>query len=204
MKIGKFIVIEGPDKSGKSTLCQSVYDYINSTRNCILVKDPGSTEVSDKIREILRTTPIDDDLCMFLLFSASRSDMVASKIIPALYEGKIVISDRFCLSSIIYQGLMHGISLDVINYINNLTTRNISPDLQIILDIDNNYQPGLDECDKKFYGNRANKLYKTAYEYAVANTHHVNADASKLEVFHEAKYHIDKLLGDDNEVKRNT
>jgi len=111
MASGKFITIEGPDGSGKSTQARLLAEYLGKrNRSIVLTREPGGTFLAEKIRGIL----LDPDTggmapeAEVLLYAAARAQHVAEIIRPALAAGKWVISDRFVDSSIAYQGYGRG------------------------------------------------------------------------------------------------
>ncbi|MCK9279046.1 MAG: dTMP kinase [Melioribacteraceae bacterium] len=134
-----FISFEGLDFSGKSTQVELLKEYFeNKGEDVLLIREPGGTSISEKIRDILLDKKnsqmhIETEL---LLFTASRAQLVNEVIIPALDEGKIVISDRFHDSSIAYQSYGRGISLDFVLDLQNYIIRNVVPALTFFIDID--------------------------------------------------------------------
>ena len=100
-----FISIEGFDGTGKSTQASILKKNLDDLSiDSTLVREPGSTSFSEKIREILIENTEIETLTELLLFQASRSELVKKVIIPNLESGKVVITDRFSDSSIAYQG----------------------------------------------------------------------------------------------------
>lgn len=135
---GKFITFEGPDGSGKTTIIKKVYDMLvkkyNNQKEIIITREPGGTNVSEKIREILVNEEI-DKTTEALLFSASRAEHVFKKIIPSLNENKIVLCDRFLWSSLAYQGHFKGLGMKEVLQINKFAIKNLWPDLIIYIDV---------------------------------------------------------------------
>ncbi|MFA5793872.1 MAG: dTMP kinase [Candidatus Brocadiia bacterium] len=138
MKQGKFIVIDGPDGSGKSTQVKLLAGYLKRRgHNVCVVREPGSTAISEQIRRILldtrnkRMTPETE----LFLYMASRAQLVADVIIPALRLGKTVIADRFLSSTIAYQGYGGGINRNSIMQMCEIATCGLKPDALVILDI---------------------------------------------------------------------
>ena len=139
MKKGLFITFEGLEGCGKTTQAKMLSDFLIEKRiPSIYTKEPGGTKIGDKIRKILLDQKNDgmDYKTEMLLFLASRAENVRLIILPALKEGKLVISDRFYDSTTAYQGYGRGIDLKIINYLNSLVVRTAIPDLTFILDID--------------------------------------------------------------------
>ena len=135
---GRFIVIDGPDGCGKSTQIKLLGQYLRKQgKRVLVVRDPGSTPISEGIRKILlnprykEMTPLTE---LFLYF-ASRAQLVDQIIRPALSKNTIVISDRFLSSTIVYQGYAGNIGADKIRKIWAEVSGNFIPDITIILDV---------------------------------------------------------------------
>ena len=133
-----FITFEGIDGSGKSTQLKYTADYLKGLgKEIICLREPGGTELSEKIREILLSSENKiNAISELLLFEAARADLCSSVIIPALKAGKFVLSDRFFDSTTAYQGYGRKIDLNTINLLNSLSSMNIKPDLTFYLKID--------------------------------------------------------------------
>jgi dTMP kinase len=133
-----FITFDGSDGSGKSTQQKRLgHSFQSQGYEVVLCRDPGSTALGNKIRHILlhgHELRIDNKTEMFL-FMAARAQMVEEVIRPALKAEKVVISDRFLLSNLVYQGYAGGIPLNTLETIGRIAVENIVPDLAIILDI---------------------------------------------------------------------
>ncbi len=135
---GKLISLEGIDGCGKTTLRQQLSDYLQDKYEVLILREPGGTEVSEKIREILldvRNTGIRPRTEAFL-YATARSQLVEELILPALQEGKIIIADRFLDSTIAYQGYGRGIDIEFLKVLNLLCTGGLKPDLTLLLDIE--------------------------------------------------------------------
>lgn len=133
-----FITFEGIDASGKSTQVKLLENYlINQNKKVIVVREPGGTNLSEKIREILLSKENFNMVkeCEIFLFSASRAQLVREVIIPKLREGYIVISDRFHDSTTAYQGLGRDISMEDVRVIHKIAIGDCIPDLTFFLDI---------------------------------------------------------------------
>lgn len=133
---GLFITFEGNDGSGKSSAIQAVYDeLVKQGYDVILTREPGGSKIAEKIRTIILDT---DNLGMdskteALLYAASRREHLVKKIIPALESGKIVLSDRYIDSSLVYQGIARGIGVEEVYNLNQFAIDNYLPDLTIML-----------------------------------------------------------------------
>jgi dTMP kinase len=133
-----FISFEGIDFSGKSTQIELLKDYlVEHNKKVEILREPGGTEISEKIRNILLDNK---NQVMFaeaelLLFSASRAQLVREKIRPYLQKGIYVISDRFHDSSTAYQGYGRGVPLDIVNNVHDLAIGETIPELTFFIDI---------------------------------------------------------------------
>ena len=131
-----FISIEGFDGTGKTTQASILKKNLDDLNiDSILVREPGSTSFSEKIREILKENTEIETLTELLLFQASRYELVKKVIIPNLETGKVVITDRFSDSSVAYQGYGGGLDIKLIETLNNISTSNLKPDLTFLLDL---------------------------------------------------------------------
>lgn len=138
MKCGKFIVIDGPDGCGKSSQVKLLSQYLRKKGHSILVvRDPGSTSISEGIRRLLLNPHYKKmtSLTELFLYFASRAQLVDEVIKPALKENKVVISDRFLSSTIVYQGYAGKIGVGNVERIWRMTTGGFEPDMTIILDV---------------------------------------------------------------------
>lgn len=152
---GKFIVFEGPDGSGKTTIIKKVKEILENKDYFIsYYREPGGTDISEKIRSII----IDNDNHMMdskteaLLFASSRAQLVAEKILPDLKAGKIVICDRFVMSSLLYQGLGRSLGVENVKSINDFATGGLKPDLTLFFNID--YKTALERKRANFSPDR--------------------------------------------------
>jgi len=135
---GWFITFEGIEGCGKTTQAAMLADALKGKGfDVILTREPGGPPVSEAIRKIL-LDPVYSEMLPeteMLLYMASRSQHTGQIIIPALKEGKIVISDRYYDSTIAYQGAARNLDLSIIETITAFATFNTDPDLTILLDL---------------------------------------------------------------------
>jgi dTMP kinase len=134
-----FITFEGIDLSGKSTQAKLLYDYLRKKKKkVIIVREPGGTVVSERIRDILLDKKLTKmfSLTEFLLFSASRHQLTEEIIKPHLKKGYIVICDRYFDSSTAYQGYGGKIEMSIIKEINKIASNKLNPDMTFFVDID--------------------------------------------------------------------
>ena len=136
--MGLFITFEGGEGCGKSTQSRLLLKKLEQ-RNVpvVLTHEPGGTALGNELRKTLkrkRDSSISPQAELFLL-AASRAQLAAELIRPALEEGKVVLCDRFTHSTMVYQGYGRGLDFTAIKMVNNMATRNLNPDLIILLDI---------------------------------------------------------------------
>ena len=135
---GKFVVIDGPDGCGKSTQTKLLHKYLtDKNKKVCLLREPGGTTISEKIRKVLLDTKnykmtVETEL---FLYMAARAQLVEEIIKPALNKGKIILCGRFLSSTIVYQGNAGGLGKKTIEQIGKIATQNILPDITIILDV---------------------------------------------------------------------
>ncbi len=137
---GLFVVLEGPEGAGKSTLARALSALLAAEAGedrVVLTREPGGTPTSDAVRDVLLDTRFDmAPLTEFLLYSASRAQHVEQVIRPALDAGKAVICDRFSGSSVAYQGAGRGVDAAFVRELNARVSQGCIPDLTILVDID--------------------------------------------------------------------
>ena len=137
MSRGFFLVLEGPEGAGKSTLAAALAARLNTDGlDPALVREPGGTPVAERIREVLLDPahPMEPVSELFL-FLAARADLVARVIRPALAAGRVVIADRFQLSTEAYQCGGRGLDLQLFRAANRAATGGLQPDLTLVLDL---------------------------------------------------------------------
>ncbi len=138
MERGKFISLEGIDGCGKTTLKEQLEDYLGGKYELLIVREPGGTQISEKIRAMLLDIRNDGMMASTeaFLYAAARSQLVEELIRPALAAGKMVIADRYMDSTIAYQGYGRGLDIKFLQELNMLCTAGLKPDLTLLLDID--------------------------------------------------------------------
>ena len=135
---GKFIVLDGPEGSGKSTQTQRLKSALESEGLEVLaVRDPGTTRVGEKVRAIL-LDPAHGEItmrCEMLLYMSARAQMMSEVILPALDSGRVVLCDRFVSSTLAYQLGGDGMTAAEIRAVAEIAIGGRWPDLTIILDM---------------------------------------------------------------------
>lgn len=139
LKKGIFISLEGIEGTGKTTQARLLSERLaQKGYDVVLTHEPGGTIIGNRIREILLHVDHGEMSYMteLLLYNAARAQHLSEKILPALNEGKIVITDRFTDSTVAYQGYGRGIDISLIMSIDNIATGGIKPHLTILFDLD--------------------------------------------------------------------
>lgn len=140
MPEGRLISFEGVDGAGKTTQIEMLEMWLNSRQIAyVRTKEPGGTPLGAEIRHLLlsrsdlssKMIPLTETF----LFLADRTQHVADVVLPALKEGKLVITDRFFDASIAYQGYARGVDLKLIEDLSLIATQGLVPDLTILLDL---------------------------------------------------------------------
>ena len=141
---GKFIVIEGIDGSGKTTQINQLSKWINEANiipqnnQLVITREPGGTQLGKSIRTLLLDPSREislNSITELLLYAADRAQHVNEIIRPSLTKGDWVISDRFCGSTLAYQGYGRKLDIKLIKDLEAIATQGISPDITFLLDI---------------------------------------------------------------------
>jgi dTMP kinase len=137
MTSGLFLSLDGIDGTGKTTQCRLLADWLrHQGYQVVCCTDPGGTPVGQELRQIVlgkRYHLVAE--CEALLFMASRAQLVAEVIRPALHAGHLVLSDRFLLANVAYQGYGAGLDIDLLWAVGKLSTSGLEPDLTLVLDL---------------------------------------------------------------------
>ena len=134
---GFFITFEGIDGSGKTTQLKLTEKYLKNLKfDLLTLREPGSTPLSERIRDILLDKKMTiNPVSELLLYVSARADLVERVIAPALREGKIILCDRFYDSTIAYQGYGRRLDIDQVKRINQMAVGDCKPDLTFLIDI---------------------------------------------------------------------
>ncbi|WP_414713609.1 dTMP kinase [Schnuerera sp.] len=203
---GIFITLEGPDGSGKSTIMKHIVNYLKDKNlDFIWTREPGGTHIGEKIRNIIldennKNMAAETEA---LLYAASRGQHVQEKILPALKEGKVVLCERFILSSLAYQGIGRNLGIEEVKMINDFAIKGIRPDLTLFFYVDpvttlnrKTKQKGGDRLEKEgldFHREVYDGYMKLLKMYP-KNTKEIDATKSIEEVFEQSIYHIENIL----------
>lgn len=132
-----FVTFEGADGSGKSTQAELLRDALAAEgREVVLTREPGGTEVGERVRQLVLNGPEMSGWAEAALFAAARAELVASVIRPAIERGADVIADRYVDSSLAYQGFARGLGIDAVLELNLAVVQRLMPDLTVLLLVD--------------------------------------------------------------------
>ena len=206
---GKFIVFEGIDGSGKTTQIKQLSKWITESnfvpknKQLIVTREPGGTKLGQSIRSLLLDTSREkspDSITELLLYAADRAQHVNEIIRPSLQKGNWVISDRFCGSTLAYQGYGRKLDIKLIKDLETIATQGISPDITFLLDIT------IDESIKRRINIKDDRIENEGREF-LSNVllgfkklsednkwKTISALNSKEEIISDIKYEINKLL----------
>ncbi len=136
-KSGYFITFEGIDGCGKSTQLKKTEKYLIARGYTVLMlREPGSTPLSERIRSILLDKKLTiGDIPELMLYLAARAELVKQIIEPAINKGEIVLCDRFFDSTTAYQGYGRGLDINLINKLNRLAVGDMIPNLTLLIDL---------------------------------------------------------------------
>ena len=203
---GVLITFEGIEGSGKSTQIERLSSYLMDKGLPVLTTlEPGGTPLGIKLREVLLNSKADEiiPLSELFLYLAERAQHVREMIIPALSEGKIVISDRFLDATVAYQGYGRNLDLTLIEKLNGLASQGIKPDLTILLDMETT--SGIErarrggkgdrlEKEGNFFHNRVREGYLRIAALEPERVKIVNASDSVDTITVTIRKYVDELL----------
>lgn len=134
-----FITLEGPEGAGKTTQLRALADFLRGCgHDVVTTREPGGTPIGDQIRHVLHDTAnaAMSPTAELLLYAASRAQLVAEVIQPALAAGRVVLCDRYADSTMAYQGYGRGLDRDALAALTAIATGGLRPDLTLLLDLD--------------------------------------------------------------------
>lgn len=176
-----FITFEGIDGSGKSTQIILLRQKLLETDHAVTVfREPGGTEISEKVRSLLLNPEFDiDPVAELLLFSSARAQLIAEKVRPLLNRGEVVILDRFYDSTTAYQGYGRGsLPLADIHRLNKMASHNTKPDLTFYLQI------SLEEAQRRTARAEKDRMEQAGSSFYTKVIEGFEALAEKEERFH--------------------
>ena len=157
-----FITFEGIDGCGKTTQVELLKSHFEAKGyEVISIREPGSTKISEQIREILldsKNTELSSE-SETLLFASARAQIVKEVIIPSINENKIVLCDRFIDSTIAYQGYGRGMDLQNLDIINAFAIQNNYPDFTFFIDV------SVEESKKRLNSSNLDRMESTGDEF---------------------------------------
>jgi dTMP kinase len=154
---GLFIVLEGPDKSGKSTQARLLVEALRARgRDVLHTREPGGTAAAEAIRKVLLDPGLHvSPTAELFLYEASRAQHTDEVLRPALAAGKVVVCERYTMSTDAYQGVARGLGLGMTGPLNKSATRGLRPALTVVIDIpdgefgDRDKQRALDRMERE-------------------------------------------------------
>lgn len=192
---GFFLVLEGPEGAGKTTLTRSLAERFRAAGvEPVMVREPGGTPAAEALRsELLDASRVWTAETEALYMITARADLVARVIQPALRAGRVVISDRYDHSTRAYQIAGRGLPEDEVEWMNRAATGGLAPDLTLVLDV----EPGVGRTRQLSSGKAGDRLDREPAEFhervgrayralAGPGIVHVNANRSAAEVLEEA------------------
>ena len=206
---GKFIVFEGIDGSGKTTQINQLSkwligtDLIPENNKLVITREPGGTKLGKSIRSLLLDTSIEkspDSITELLLYAADRSQHVNEIIRPTLDKGDWVISDRFCGSTLAYQGYGRKLDINLIKDLEAIATQGIAPDITFLLDMP------IEESIRRRMNRKDDRIEKEGREFLSnvslgfqalsedSNWKKISAINSEEKIISEIKSEIKKLI----------
>ena len=171
---GRFITVEGPDGSGKTTAARHLADWLRARgHQTVLTGEPGGTPLGEEVRRlVLHMRGMSDDLdprADALLYAAGRAQHVARVIQPALDRGEWVVCARYLDSSLAYQGAGYGNDMTELRRLQDFATYGLLPDLTLLLDVP--VDVGLDRTRRRAEWNRFEDTEEVAFFERVRATY---------------------------------
>jgi dTMP kinase len=200
---GRFIVLEGPDKSGKSTqahlLVRALADH---GLKPVHTREPGGTSFAEAVRSVvLDPKHRVDPLAELMLYEAARAQHTAEVLLPALHEGRTIICERYTLATLAYQGHARGMDLKLVHQLNKIATGGLTADITLVLDIpDSQFEERdpnreLDRLEKESQTFR--RKVRHAYRELAASEPHVeriDANRDRHPVHVDIVAHVSQLV----------
>ena len=131
---GLFVTFEGIDRSGKTTQARMLAEALGDA--ALAVREPGGTELGERVRELVKGSVSLSGRSEALLFAAARAQLVSDVIRPALERGLVVVSDRYVDSSLAYQGAARGLGVEEVARVNAWACDGLMPDLTFLLELE--------------------------------------------------------------------
>ncbi len=202
-KGGWFITLDGPEGSGKTTQVEKLADYLRNRKyEVVAAREPGSTVIGEKIRQIL-LDPQNQEMSYhteLFLYLASRVQLVEEIIKPALDAGKIVICDRFTDATVVYQGYAREIGMENVKKITQAALGSFEPDLTVLLDVEapSGLEKAIKAKAKKEQYSQGDRLEKIG----IAFHQKVREGYLKIAQMYPERIKVIKVTGDIEETHR--
>lgn len=207
MKKGLFITIEGTDGSGKTTQMGLIEEFLmKSGYDVLLTREPGGTRISEQIRDII-LNPDHTEMGVYaemLLYASARAQLVAEVVKPALEKGKIIVCDRFVDSTYAYQGFGRGISMEMLESINNFAIDGVMPDLTFFFDVDpvkalsrrraSSFTDRIENEEMDFHKRVYNGYIKLSDRYP-ERIKRIDSDRPVQNIWEDVRNNLHKILG---------
>lgn len=202
-KKGLFITFEGIDGCGKSTQLELVDKYLKEKKyNTVLTLEPGGSDIGKNLRQILlHHNGYVDDVCELFLYLADRAQHIETVVLENTKKGNIVLCDRHIDSTAAYQGYGRGGDIEKINFLNDIATKNIKPDITLLFDVDvkigqSRVGKEKDRLEKESleFHKRVRQGYLELAKKFPDRIKVINANLKIDEVFSEVKKVIDSIL----------
>jgi dTMP kinase len=200
-----FFSFDGIDGVGKTTQMELFCEWLRAKGHEVLeCRDPGSTPLGERVREILLHSDADTPIgrrAEMLLYMASRAQLVEEVIRPALAAGKTIVSDRYLLANLVYQGHAGGLDLEAIRQVGAVAVDGVRPDAVFVLDMDPaaadaRMQRSLDRMERQ--GNGFREQLRTGFLVEAARNareiHVIDADRAMDVVQTEIRQIAEALL----------
>ena len=202
-KRGLFISFEGVEGSGKTTQAEALIAWLVDRRiPHIFVRDPGCTEIGERIREILLNKDLHamHERCEVLLFLAARSQLTYEKILPALRAKKVVVTDRFSDSTFAYQSYGRDLPRRLIAIFNRFAAAGIKPDLTFLVDVEvavrkerGKFSDRM-ETQAEHYHEKVRQAYRVLAGRSKKRFKVLDGKKPRDEIHEKVLYHVQELL----------
>lgn len=210
--MGFFITFEGTEGGGKTTQIQRLAESLkHDGHEVVVLREPGGTPIGEEIRHLLKHSDANHGMTPeteLLLVNASRAQLVAEVIRPALARGAIVLCDRFYDSTVVYQGHGRGLDLETVRRIIDLAVGDTRPDLTFLLEVplhvsearraqrdetDGKTRDRFEENGRDFF-QRVEAGYRALADSEPARIHRIDATAPLETVEQQIRARVDQLL----------
>jgi dTMP kinase len=197
-----FITLEGIEGSGKTTQVRHLLEFLASKGfACVATREPGGTQIGQKIRSILLDPESKDmePLVELLLYTADRTQHVKEIVLPLLSAGKTVVCDRYYDATVVYQGFARGINIDLIQELHKSILKDLKPDITILLDLPS--EIGLARAWKQIESGTRTGLETRFEEETLAFHEKVRSGYLELARLEPGRFRVVDASKDENQVR---